>query len=73
MLETKALNEAPLWYNVYKKYPPNPEPYSDRPEPPQDPIPEIVYKEDFQRAKKSNLRHYQALEEATEDVVTKRS
>lgn len=61
LLETGATKEVPLWYNVYKKYPPDVEPMSDRPIPPQDPIPEIVYEEDFTRAKRSNLRHKEYL------------
>lgn len=61
LLETGALKEAPIWYEVYKEFPPELEPRSDRPMPPQTPIPEIVYEEDFKRAKKSNPR-YKALE-----------
>lgn len=53
LLETGAVKEAPIWWNVYKKYPPDIEPRAERPIPPQDPIPEIVYKEDFRRAKRS--------------------
>lgn len=53
LLETKALHEKPLWYDVYRKFPPEKEPYSGRPEPPQDPIVEIVYEEDFERAKQA--------------------
>jgi len=52
LLQTGAVKDVPLWYNVYKKYPPELEPYVERPLPPQDPILEIVYEEDFERAKK---------------------
>lgn len=58
LLETGAIKEVPIWYDVYKKYPPELEPRSDRPEPPQPPIPEIVYEEDFARAKESNPRYF---------------
>lgn len=57
LLQTGAVKEVPIWYNVYKKYPPEMEPNVERPLPPQDPIPEIVYEEDFIRAKKSNLNY----------------
>lgn len=67
LLETGAIKEVPIWYNIYKKYPPKPEPRSDRPIPPQDPILEIVYEEDFERAKKSNARYYKVIEDIAED------
>lgn len=53
LIETKGVKDVPVWYNVYKKYPPEIEPVADRPPPPQDPIPEIIYEEDFERAKQS--------------------
>lgn len=56
LLETGGIKEAPIWYNIYKKYPPEVEPMSDRPIPPQTPIPEIVYEEDFERAKLSQSK-----------------
>lgn len=56
LYETGGVKELPIWYNVYKKYPPNPEPNRDRPPAPQDPIPEIVYKRDFERAKKAKSK-----------------
>lgn len=55
LLETGAVKDVPIWYNVYKKYPPFVEPSSERELPPQNPIPEIVYEEDFERAKRSNV------------------
>lgn len=57
LLETGGLKEVPIWYNVYKKYRPNPEPDRNRPPAPQDPIPEIVYKEDLERAKKFHYKN----------------
>lgn len=54
LLKSGALKETPIWYDVYRKYPPEIEPQSERPQPPQDPIPEIVYEEDFERAKLSS-------------------
>lgn len=54
LLDTGARKEAPLWYDVYRKYPPKIEPISERPLPPQDPIPEIIYEEDFDRAKRQS-------------------
>lgn len=38
-------------------YPPDIEPIAERPEPPQDPIPEIVYEEDFDRAAPNLIRN----------------
>lgn len=70
LLETGAVKEVPIWYEVYKKFPPELEPRSDRPAPPQTPIPEIVYKEDFQRAKKSNPK-YLAIEAETFEIEEK--
>lgn len=49
LMQAGALKETPLWYDVYRKYPPPVEPNSERPLPPQDPIPEIVYEEDYDR------------------------
>lgn len=57
LLETGGTKEAPIWYNVYKKHPPEIEPISERAIPPQDPIPDIIYEEDFERAKKALDRH----------------
>lgn len=57
LLKSGALKETPLWYDVYKKHPPEIEPNSDRPEPPQEPIPELVYEEDFERAKLSSNKY----------------
>lgn len=51
LLKSGGLKETPLWYDVYRKYPPDLEPYAERPIPPQDPILEIVYEEDFDRAR----------------------
>lgn len=53
LLETGGVKEAPIWYGVYKKYPPELEPISERAIPPQDPIPDIIYEEDLERAKKA--------------------
>lgn len=49
-MKSGALKEKPLWYDVYEKYPPELEPNAERPVPPQEPIPELVYEEDFDRA-----------------------
>ena len=57
LLKSGALKECPLWYDVYRRYPPEVEPNSERPEPPQDPIPELVYEEDFERAKLSSEKY----------------
>lgn len=56
-MKSGALKETPLWYDVYKKFPPELEPNVERPVPPQDPIPEIVYEEDFDRARQSGNRY----------------
>lgn len=53
LLKSGATKEVPIWYDVYRKYPPILEPDVDRPIPPQDPILEIVYEEDFERAEAS--------------------
>lgn len=66
LLKSGALKEVPLWYDVYRKYPPVQEPDTERPPPPQDPIPEIVYEEDFDRAilSKNNYKNRQAREKS---------
>ncbi|XP_003707190.1 mitochondrial ribosomal protein S23 [Megachile rotundata] len=53
--QNKALPETklPLWYDVYKAFPPKYEPRFDRPAP-QTPIRNILYKEDAIRAKFHN-------------------
>lgn len=65
LLESGAVKDVPVWYAVYKKYPPEIEPYSDRPMPEQTPIPEIVYEEDFARANKVFVKEmtFEELEE----------
>lgn len=45
-----AIKELPIWYAVYKKYPPDIEPMADRPLPELSPIPEIVFEQDIERA-----------------------
>lgn len=57
LLKAGAIKETPIWYDVYKKYPPAIEPNSERPVPAQDPIPELVYEEDFERAKLSTNKY----------------
>ena len=57
MLKSGAIKDVPLWYDVYRKYPPDIEPIADRPLPPQDPVPEIVYEEDFDRAKIAGFKY----------------
>ena len=75
LLESGALKETPLWYGVYKKYPPDIEPRSDRPVPPQDPIPEIVYEEDFERVAKAraSLKASRKSQEARTTTATRTS
>lgn len=60
LLESGAVKEAPTWYSVYKQFPPEIEPKSDRQIPRQDPIPEIIYEEDFDRVDQGpkNSRRY---------------
>lgn len=52
LLQSNALREVdkPLWYNVYKAFPPKYEPRYDRPVPTKE-IPNIFYPEDVIRAK----------------------
>lgn len=50
-MKSGGMKETPLWYDVYRKYPPDLEPDAERPIPPQDPIPEIVYEDDYERVK----------------------
>lgn len=66
LLESGAVKEVPLWYDVYKIYPPEQEAFVDRAIPPQDPVPELVYKEDFEKVKKSRVT---IKEEETEEIV----
>lgn len=56
LLETGGVKDVPIWYGVYKKHPPELEPIAERAIPPQDPIPDIIYEEDFERAKTANKR-----------------
>lgn len=57
LLQGGALKETPIWYDVYRKYPPELEPDAERPVPPQEPIPELVYEEDFERAQRSGTKY----------------
>lgn len=57
LIKSGAVKEVPIWYDVYRKYPPEVEPNAERPLPPQDPIPEIVYEEDFERARLSQQQY----------------
>ena len=52
-----AVKDKPIWYDVYQMYPPDVEPMGERDPPPQDPIPEIVYEEDFERASASKTKY----------------
>lgn len=67
LLQSGSLKEVPIWYDVYKKYPPELEPNVERPLPPQDPIPEIVYEEDFERARNSGAKYKTGRKTKTRD------
>lgn len=65
LLESGGVKEEPLWFAVMKKIPPPFEANASRPLPPQNPIPEIVYEEDYARAKKQLPPEYKSTSKVT--------